>query len=280
MGMCHGVQDYKGKEVLILGGGDGALLHELVKEEPKFVTMVDIDDAVMRGCKEHMRLACGDVLDNYETDNYKIIVDDALKWLATYKEQKRTFDVIFGDLTDIPVHGGDTTTWAFVRSVVRTSLLLLPVGGKYYTHLNGANSTNAILLFEQMLKELGIPIDIAHTEAHVPSFMEKWVFYQVTRLEGDIKEEVLGVGEGAEVVPEINGAETPEKKDDTTEEKKEDKKDEKKETKDDKKKAQTDKKDEKKVGGAKTTKDTLESPKGGLTKEKSNVDKKGAKKAK
>ena len=27
----------------------------LFKEEPKFVTMVDIDEAVMRSCKEHMR---------------------------------------------------------------------------------------------------------------------------------------------------------------------------------------------------------------------------------
>ena len=45
----------QGKEVLILGGGDGALLNELMKEKPKFVTMVDIDEAVIRSCKEHMR---------------------------------------------------------------------------------------------------------------------------------------------------------------------------------------------------------------------------------
>lgn len=51
------LQDYKDKDVLILGGGDGALLYELLKEKPKFVTMVDIDEAVMRSCKEHMRWA-------------------------------------------------------------------------------------------------------------------------------------------------------------------------------------------------------------------------------
>ena len=51
----HLLQDYAKKDVLILGGGDGALLHELLKEDPKFVTMVDIDEAVMRACKEHMR---------------------------------------------------------------------------------------------------------------------------------------------------------------------------------------------------------------------------------
>ncbi|GFS80258.1 spermine synthase [Nephila pilipes] len=40
--MKYGSISYTGKEVLILGGGDGGLLHELLKENPKFVTMVDI----------------------------------------------------------------------------------------------------------------------------------------------------------------------------------------------------------------------------------------------
>ena len=40
--MCRGVDDYRGKEILILGGGDGALLYELRKENPKFVTMIEV----------------------------------------------------------------------------------------------------------------------------------------------------------------------------------------------------------------------------------------------
>lgn len=35
-------EDFAGKEILILGGGDGALLWELLKEKPKFVTMIDV----------------------------------------------------------------------------------------------------------------------------------------------------------------------------------------------------------------------------------------------
>ena len=35
--------------------------------------------------------------------------------MTRHREEKRQFDVIFGDLTDIPVHGRDTSTWAFVR---------------------------------------------------------------------------------------------------------------------------------------------------------------------
>ena len=59
--------------------------------------------------------------------------------------------------------------------VSRTSLFLgitfLLLGGKYYTHINGVNSPNAIMLYGEMLKELGVPVEIATTQAHVPSFM-------------------------------------------------------------------------------------------------------------
>lgn len=40
--MCRGSENYKGKEILILGGGDGALLNELRKEQPKHVTMIEV----------------------------------------------------------------------------------------------------------------------------------------------------------------------------------------------------------------------------------------------
>ncbi|ODM87058.1 Spermine synthase [Orchesella cincta] len=70
--MCRGKEDFKGKEILVLGGGDGALLHELRKEDPKKVIMVEIDDMVMQACKTHLRSVCGDTLDNYQGDNYEV----------------------------------------------------------------------------------------------------------------------------------------------------------------------------------------------------------------
>merc|ERR1712037_714709 len=180
-------------------------------------------------------------------------------------EEGRQFDVIFGDLTDIPVHGNDTSTWNFVRTVVRTSLLLLPIGGKYFTHINGINSPSSISLFEKMVEGLGVPVEIATTEAHVPSFMEKWVFYQLTRKEGEVKEggeelKVNGVEEEA-AAEKKEDAKQPEeakeapKSDGKESEKSEQKKDEKKEeskaaSKEDKKKTEKkeEKKEEKKTG--------------------------------
>jgi len=250
------------------------------------VTMVDIDEVVIKSCKEHMRSACGTVLDKLETEQYKIIVDDASKWLKTFKEEKKQFDVIFGDLTDIPLHQGDST-WAWVRSVVKMALSLLPVGGKYYTHCNGVNSIHAVQYFENLLNNIGVPIQIEQTEAFVPSFCEKWVFFQLTRKEGDITEDVNGhaVGNEAEEkveTPVVDGKDTDKPEPVKDAKKEETKKDEtkKEETKKEeakKEKASPEKKDDKK-GGAKDLKDKLETSKEkGLTKEKSNLDKKGKK---
>ena len=139
---------------------------------------------------------------------------------------------------------------------------------------------------------------MAQTQDFVPSFMEKWVWFQVTRLEGEITEEIndsIAEQETEPQAPEVSSetivsGETKEEKvrgeekKVNGEEKKvngEEKKvngEEKKVNGDAKKdgdkkeRASPDKKDDKKAG-AKDLKDKLETPKG-LTKEKSNVDKK------
>ena len=38
----NGRENYKDKTVLILGGGDGGVLNELLKESPRYVTMIEI----------------------------------------------------------------------------------------------------------------------------------------------------------------------------------------------------------------------------------------------
>lgn len=40
--MGSGKENYAGKEVLVLGGGDGGILAEVVKQKPKMITMVEI----------------------------------------------------------------------------------------------------------------------------------------------------------------------------------------------------------------------------------------------
>ncbi|XP_063846677.1 spermine synthase-like [Scylla paramamosain] len=181
--MSKGVESYEGKEVLILGGGDGALLWELLKEKPKFVTMIDIDDTVMRSCRKHLRSACGDCMDNYDGANYKIIVGDAIAYMQDYIKEGRLFDYVFADLTDVPISPTPRgELWDFMRTVIGSGTKLIkPATGKYMTHATGIQCSSALKMFEEQMAKLEPPVSFTRTSCHVPSFMEKWCFYQVTR---------------------------------------------------------------------------------------------------
>ncbi|XP_034949638.1 spermine synthase isoform X1 [Chelonus insularis] len=180
--MQRGKENYAGKEIVILGGGDGGLLWELLKEKPKFVIMLEIDDIVIKACSQHMRSICGDCLDKRKGDNYKIIIGDCVEALAHMIEEGRQFDYVFGDLTDIPIsmtpHGD---AWDFIRLILNSTMKVLKPSGKYMTHGNGASCPEALTMFENELSQLSVPVTFTKDRAFIPSFFEDWIFYQVSR---------------------------------------------------------------------------------------------------
>ncbi|XP_074026814.1 spermine synthase [Leptinotarsa decemlineata] len=176
--MARGIEDYKDKEILILGGGDGALLRELLNENPKEVIMLEIDEVVMTACAIYMRSVCGSVLDEYSGDNYKIIVGDCLIFLDQYFKEDRKFDYIFGDLTDVPISKKHSELWTFINKVLKLSFKILKPDGKFMTHLIGSSCIESIETFKSLLKQLEPPVKFTTSEAFVPSFMEKWMFFQ------------------------------------------------------------------------------------------------------
>ncbi|KAG1687671.1 Spermine synthase [Nymphon striatum] len=185
--MNKGRECYKDKKILILGGGDGALLNELLKEDPKFVTMNtssnnflnihQIDKMVMDQCKIHLRSACGNVLDSYKGENYQIIVDDALKIMAEYIADGNTFDFIFNDLTDVPVSLDPVSIyWSMVENILKLAMKLLKENGKYYNHATNFNAISSLEMYEKLLDSLSPKVTYRKYDAHVPSFMERYPF--------------------------------------------------------------------------------------------------------
>ena len=92
------------EKVLILGGGEGATLREVLRSKTvKKVVMVDIDKRLVEICKEFLpEYSCG----AFEDPRAELVITDALAWLEKSDEK---FDVIIGDLTDpwpqAPSHG-------------------------------------------------------------------------------------------------------------------------------------------------------------------------------
>lgn len=178
--MRYGELDYKNKTILILGGGDGGLLHELLKENPAHVIMIEIDQMVMEACRIHLRSVCGDCLDTYKGSNYEIIVDDCVKVMEEFVKEAKTFDFVFGDLTDIPITPTPQgEVWDFVRKILDLTFRILAPEGKFLTHGNGVSSQRALEIYEQQLRNLHCVVEFKRHTAYVPSFLECWVFYEV-----------------------------------------------------------------------------------------------------
>jgi len=82
------------KDLLIIGGGDGGNVREALRyPQLETCTLVEIDEAVVRGCKEFIPLTAG-CLDHKKV---KVLFEDGVKFV---KEQKKKYDVILVDSTD------------------------------------------------------------------------------------------------------------------------------------------------------------------------------------
>lgn len=82
------------KKVLVIGGGDGGVLREVVKHAcVEEATLCDIDEAVIRLSKQYLPgMSVG-----YSDPKVKVHVGDGFKFLADYKN---SFDVIITDSSD------------------------------------------------------------------------------------------------------------------------------------------------------------------------------------
>ena len=82
------------KKVLVIGGGDGGVLREVVKHETiEKAVLVDIDEAVIRNSKKYLpSMAVG-----YEHPNVEWHVGDGFEYMKNHKNE---FDVIITDSSD------------------------------------------------------------------------------------------------------------------------------------------------------------------------------------
>lgn len=89
------------RQVLIIGGGDGGVLREVLRHPGvERATMVEIDRAVVDICVEHMPSLSAGAFDNPRAE---LIITDGI---AFVRDTERRFDVIIVDSTD-PIGPGE-----------------------------------------------------------------------------------------------------------------------------------------------------------------------------
>ncbi|OQX02673.1 MAG: spermidine synthase [Desulfobacteraceae bacterium IS3] len=82
------------KKVLVIGGGDGGAVREILKHpQIEKVVLVEIDELVVNACRKYMPFV------SYALDDPKVqvVIDDGVKYVAKTKEK---FDVVIVDSTD------------------------------------------------------------------------------------------------------------------------------------------------------------------------------------
>ncbi len=94
--VCHGSP----RKVLVLGGGEGATVREVLRwKTVERVVMVDIDGQVVEACKKHLPEMHQGAFDDPRTE---LVIGDALDYLDDTNEK---WDVVISDLSD-PIEQG------------------------------------------------------------------------------------------------------------------------------------------------------------------------------
>jgi len=180
---CIGQLDYSGLDVLILGGGDGGIIHELLKEKPKFITMAEIDEEVIKACRAHMRSVCGDSLDSYEGPHHKIILADCVSVLHERISSGRLHDVVINDLTEFPVDKsvkGYNYDFKTTSLITELSMKALKPGGKLLARGNALSAIDYRGKFESDIVKMGG--SFIRKDVLVPSFRETYCLYEITKV--------------------------------------------------------------------------------------------------
>jgi len=153
--------------IAILGGGDGGVLRELQKHNPRNLVLVDIDEEVIKASRRHLRGICGDAFDK---PNVKVVIMDA----GDFLESSNGFDAIIYDLTMHPEFVTTIDRTTYLARLFKTIRSSLNDGGMISLQCCSEFDTETLDLVTGMLEKDYTGITIR--EAFIPSFCENWMF--------------------------------------------------------------------------------------------------------
>lgn len=158
---------YSLDRVLILGGGDGGVANQLLKQGVREIVLVDIDVEVIYACQRVMPEVWGYALNSPQV---KVVVGDAL----TYMNENNPFDAVIYDLTGHPESLGGLEQNAFLERICSGIRRSLQPQGVIAMQCCSGQDKESVGLVSLVLEEYFHQVHF--TKQYIPSYGEKWVF--------------------------------------------------------------------------------------------------------
>ena len=155
------------KKVLVLGGGEGATLREVLRwHSVEKVKMVDIDGDVVAACQEYLPEMHAGAFDDPRTE---LVIGDAL---AVLDESDAEWDVVISDLSD-PIEEGPSFKLFTKEFYAKVNQILAP-NGKFVLQA-GPVADPYIATHARLVNTLKtvFPENVSYT-TFVPTYGEPW----------------------------------------------------------------------------------------------------------
>lgn len=158
------------KNILIIGGGEGATLREVLKHPTvKRAVMVDIDKEFVHLCKKYLKKWHQY---SFNDERVKLIFTDAREYI---KKTNFLFDIIISDISD-PVEEGPAQKlftkefYSFIKSILKPDgIFITHATAAFYTS-NKSISTKIFKMFSDIFQLSDFYYE------YIPSFSSLWAF--------------------------------------------------------------------------------------------------------
>jgi len=158
------------RNVLILGGGEGATLREVLRHATvQKVVMVDIDEEFVRLCKKYLKKWHKGSFKNRKVD---VLFIDAMEYMKT---TQHTFDVIVADISD-PIEEGPALK-IYTEEFYNLVKKVLAPKGVFVTHATEVHYTAYKKTADEIVQIFNsiFPVVKLYFE-YIPSFICLWGF--------------------------------------------------------------------------------------------------------
>lgn len=160
------------RTILILGGGDGGVLYEVLKLNPEKVTVIDIDRVVITAAKKYLSSICHRAFSNRRV---KIVIGDATKYLP----RRHRVDAVIYDLTSFPETIVGLKREQFLGEILRGIHQTLLPGGQLTFQCGSARNADDLRIVKKYLRKYFS--QVSFSTVNIPSYGEPWVFAKAVR---------------------------------------------------------------------------------------------------